>query len=491
MRTIESKSASVLLIFPPLSSKRSLRVTTCMPPQGVTGIAAVLEREGIRVRILDLNFAQQKGIPWRPLLRDALGDMRPAAVGITCTTPAVLNVLEIAADVKSMCPSSPVFAGGPHPSALPESLLRISRDIDAVVCGEGEYASLELIRRALDHAPFSDIPGVASRGEGEAIKSRPGEVIADLDELPFPARHLLPPLHEYYYAGHCYDRLPVTSIVTSRGCPQFCRFCSQAVFGHKYRARGASSVVSEIGYLKKKHGVRCVMFMDETFTADKRRVYDFCARMRKENLKVTWLCYAGINEVDDDMLRDMKGAGCFQVYYGIESGVQRLLDLMHKKIDVDRISAVVARTRAAGLEVRGQFMLNYFNETREDIQKTIAFARKLKLDYAEFSVFFPLPGSEVFSSLSAEGRISFSRPADFEVFQQGTSLFLDPIIVLGKAEKTELRGLVKKAYRDFYLRAGYILGRLLKIRSVQDIRKNLEGMAAFTAGLDRFYKEEA
>jgi radical SAM superfamily enzyme YgiQ (UPF0313 family) len=249
--------------------------------------------------------------------------------------------------------------------------------------------------------------------------------------------------------------------------------------------------VSEIGYLKKKHGVRCVMFMDETFTADKRRVYDFCARMRKENLKVTWLCYAGINEVDDDMLRDMKGAGCFQVYYGIESGVQRLLDLMHKKIDVDRISAVVARTRAAGLEVRGQFMLNYFNETREDIQKTIAFARKLKLDYAEFSVFFPLPGSEVFSSLSAEGRISFSRPADFEVFQQGTSLFLDPIIVLGKAEKTELRGLVKKAYRDFYLRAGYILGRLLKIRSVQDIRKNLEGMAAFTAGLDRFYKEEA
>lgn len=491
MRTSERKPASVLLIFPPLSSERSLRVTTCMPPQGVTGIAAVLEREGIRVRILDLNFAHQKGVSWRPLLCNTLKEIRPDAVGITCTTPAVLNVMEIAAGVKSMLPSSRVFAGGPHPSALPENLLRICGDIDAVVCGEGERASLELIRRALDRAPFAGIPGVAFRGEGEVIESRPGEVIADLDDLPFPARHLLPPLHEYYYAGHCYDRLPVTSIVTSRGCPQFCRFCSQAVFGHRYRARGASSIVSEIGYLKEKHGIRCVMFMDETFTADKERVYDFCGRMRRKNLKVTWLCYAGINEVDDDMLREMKGAGCFQVYYGIESGVQRILDLMHKKIEVDRISAVVARTRAAGLEVRGQFMLNYFNETREDIQKTVAFARKLKLDYAEFSVFFPLPGSEVFSSLSAEGRISFSRPADFEVFQQGTSLFLDPIIVLGKTGKAELRGLVKKAYRDFYLRAGYIFGRLLKIRGMQDIRKNLEGVAAFTGGLDRFYKDDA
>jgi radical SAM superfamily enzyme YgiQ (UPF0313 family) len=459
-----------------------------MPPQGISGIAAVLEKEKIPVRILDLNFEQRRGKDWRRALVYALRKSPPDMVGITSTTPAVLNVLFIAETVKEMDAGIPVVVGGPHPSAMPDNLLHMAPQVDVTVRGEGERTVPELFRAFASRGDLSGVRGIAFRSDGGIVVTEDRPVIEALDELPVPARHLLPPLHEYYFAGHCYDRLPVTSVMTSRGCPQACRFCTQAVFGRRYRVRSPESIVAELELLAGNYGIRSVMFVDETFTCEKKRVYDLCRLLRRKRKKISWLCYAGVNEVEKDLLREMKSAGCFQVYYGMESAVQRILDLMNKKISVESIRRAVKETKDAGLQVRGQFMFNYFTETGEDIIKTALFARDLKLDYAEFSVFFPLPGSDVFEDLAAKKKIRLSEKDDFFIFQQGTSLFLDPIIPLGEVGIDDLRGLVKKAYRDFYLRAGYMLARAGKIRSLQDVRRNLEGFRAFTSGFNRFFK---
>lgn len=482
----------VLLIFPPLRKEQQLNTTTVMPPLGIMTIAAVLENAGYKVEILDLNFLSRKGFSWEQL-KESIKGKKPDMIGITCTTPAVINVLQIADMIKSINSKIFVAVGGPHASAMPRDLLTIGESIDVVVIGEGEYTSLELLKFLQNKIELEDIKGIAYREDGKIILTPARPYIENLDELPLPARHLFPYLNKYYFVGHCYNKLPVTSMITSRGCPHNCDFCTQAVFGRKYRTRSAEHVVAEMEELIKKYGIKSIMIVDDTFTLDKKRVYTICKLIRNKKLSVSWLCYAGIQEVDKDLLIEMKKAGCYQIYYGIESGSQKILNMMNKGITVEQIRSAVRDAKEAGLEVRGQFMFGYPSETSEEIKRTINFAKELDLDYAEFGITTPLPGSKLYSWAVSQGKFKLQNRHDFEIFREGTSIFLNPVVSLGEISKKELIKYTKKAYRDFYLRFNYLLKRFLKIKIrnlLTDVKKNLQAFFTITFGLSKFYKNE-
>ncbi len=461
----------ILLIFPPLSrTSRWINITTIMPPLGIATIAAVLEKAGYEVEVLDMNFLQRGGFSWKELEK-SIRDIGPDVVGITCTTPAVISVLKISDIVKVINPKIFVVVGGPNASALPQNLLEIGESVDFVVIGEGEHTFLELLSYFKNKTEIKEVKGVGYREDGKIILTFKRPYIENLDELPFPARHFLPPLEKYHFAIHCYKSLPVTSIITSRGCSCNCNFCSQSVFGHRYRVRTPKNIVSEIEYLVREHSIRSIMIVDDTFTANKARVDEFCELLISKNLNVSWLCYAGIQEVDKVMLIKMRRAGCHQIYYGIESGIQRLLNKMNKGITIAQIKDAVKYAKDAGLEVRGQFMLGYPTETLTEVERTIKFSKGLNLDYAEFSFTTPLPGSQLYNQVVSKGNFRFQSRADFEVFQEGTSIFLDPILSLGEMNKEESEKYIKKAYRDFYFRFSYIIRYFLKIKTISDINK--------------------
>ncbi len=246
----------VLLIFPPLTNNRKLNITSVLPPLGISTIAAVLEKCGHEIRLIDINFLNSKKIYWEKVLAKSINTFKPNIIGITCPTPAVINVVNIAKMIKTLDPNILIVVGGPHASVLPKGLLEMCAEIDFVVIGEGEYAFKELIYFIDNKKNLKDVHGIAYRGDsGEIVITEKRPYIENLDVIPLPARHLLPPLEEYYFVGHCYNKLPVTSMITSRGCPHYCNFCTQGVFGHDYRARSAESVVSEMEHLVIRYNI--------------------------------------------------------------------------------------------------------------------------------------------------------------------------------------------------------------------------------------------
>lgn len=416
-------------------------------------------------------------------------EIQPDLVGITSTTPAFGNVIKITEIIKRISPETFIVMGGPNASVIPELALEVAPSIDVVCVGEGEETILELAEFIQDRTnPLKSIKGIAYREDGRIVSTALRPRIENLDDLPFPARHLLGPLNRYYFVGHCYQRLPVTSMITSRGCSHHCDFCTQGVFGYRYRAQRPERVVSEMEHLVKDYKIKSIMTVDDTFTADRDRLIGICDLILRKKLKVAWLCYAGIQEMDKEMLVMMKKAGCFQLYYGIESGSQRILDRMNKEITLEQIRRVVKETRDAGLEVRGQFMFGYPSETREDIEDTIALSCELNIDYAEFGVTVPLPGTKLYEWAKSRGSFALQKRSDFQKFQEGTSLFLRPIVGLGEVNEDELADLMKKAYRGFYLRPGYILKRLVKLRTPNDVKKNMQAFFSVAFEMIKFFR---
>jgi radical SAM superfamily enzyme YgiQ (UPF0313 family) len=240
----------------------------------------------------------------------------------------------------------------------------------------------------------------------------PRPLIQNLDALPFPARDLLP-MDKYIPLPNQYKRKPVANLMALRGCPYQCTFCSaNAVFGCSLRMRSAQRVYDEIKQLVDTYGIREISFWDDTLTVNKKWLHELCDLIISNHLDITWSCYARVNTVDLDLLKKMKKAGCWNIFYGIESGNQELLDRIKKGITLDQIRNAVKLTKKAGIEVRGSFMIALPGETPEMAHKTIDFAIELDPDYAQFSITTPYPGTELFEQAKQYGELS----GDFSKF---------------------------------------------------------------------------
>jgi anaerobic magnesium-protoporphyrin IX monomethyl ester cyclase len=381
---------SVLLVYPffrrPLDRSRFR-----FPPLGIAYIASSLRQAGHDVRLLDCTFLRRDEALTRA--RGAGADV----VGIYAMAGMEDDCLRLARGLRGHCRL--LVAGGPLPTCEPE---RFAAAFDVVVRGEAEATMVELLAAYEGGGDLAVVPGVAfraRRGGGEqplaAAPARP--FVRDLDALPFPARDLLPNA-AYIAAGRRSYGYSITTVMSTRGCPFTCEFCSNVVFGDSYRARSAANVVDEVEQALAL-GYDRISFADDVFTLDRRRVLQICDEIERRGLKFLWECLGRVDTFDAQTAARMREAGCFRIFFGIESGNDRILALMDKRITTAQARGAVETAHAAGLQVGAFFILCYPGDSDETALDTIRFATSLPLDYAGIGLPYPLPGTALLERL--------------------------------------------------------------------------------------------
>ncbi len=447
----------------------SASILNVIPSLGLAYLAAVAEKEGHEVRILDCA----RGMGWDSIREVGL-TFKPDVVGMTATTLTFKNAVKTAHLIRETLPHASIVVGGPHPTADPEKATS-TQAFDFLVLGEGEVTFIELLRHLAGNgaARPDDIDGLAFWRGNQAVITPPRARIDDLDSIPMPARHLLPPLSEYHPTPASYRRLPLAHIMSSRGCPTRCNFCDRSIFGTTYRARSAENVLAEIEQVVHRHGAREIRFFDDTFTLNRKRLEAICQGLKTLRPRLPWTCLTKVTTVDLDMLRMMRDAGCWQVLFGLESGDDRILETLGKETTVEKNRRAVAWARQAGLRVRADFIVGTPHETLESLENTLRLAKKLPLDYAHFNKFIPFPGTEFYRRLTQQGyQFDFDSTLDFEL-DHDVLVYVPPAIA-----PDDYRRFLNKAYREFYLRPRYILRRLFAMRTLTELRGQMRGFFA-------------
>jgi radical SAM superfamily enzyme YgiQ (UPF0313 family) len=396
------------------------------PPLGLAYIAAVLEKQGHIVKILErrLLAGTKKRTPEYMKEIDKLTvkeikDFEPNIVGITATTPLIMDAFHTARIIKDINDSILVVAGGAHPTAEPITTLEQCSDIDIVCQGEGELVMLDLANQL----PLSKINGITYRMNGQVISTPKREVINNLDELPLPARHLLNQgfyftpnsalIRGFYFKG--------TTIIAARGCPFQCAFCqshqmAMANKGKYLRFRSPESVVKEIEHLVDNCGVEGILFAEDIFSLNRPGVKKICELLQEKGLskKIKYAVNLRVDTVDKDLLRLLKDSGCVRVIYGCESGSQRTLEILKKKTTVEKNLEAVKLTKEAGITCEANMMVSLPGEKKEDLIKTIKFLKKSKPDRINRGKFYPIPGTFFYQQL-LEQRI-IQKPDNWDIF---------------------------------------------------------------------------
>ncbi|MCK5506650.1 MAG: B12-binding domain-containing radical SAM protein, partial [Thermodesulfovibrionia bacterium] len=325
-------SIDLLLIDPPLSMKKrygSFALCGSKSFQfGLAYIASVAREAGFKVKILDMGVENIDNATFKEFLLTH----RPRIVGFTAVTIAISDAARVAKIAKETLPDMLTVVGGPHLSCAPEATIRRYPEFDAGVIGEGEITLLEMLKHsALHKGSFPGIDGLIWK-DGENIRmSQPRELIKDLGSLPIPAIDLLPEIKSHYIPPYfSVKRTPAVSFMTTRGCPGRCTFCTNAIHGRRIRQYPLDHVFELIYLLTKKYGIKECQIADDTFMVNKKRVKEFCERLIREKIDLTWSCLARIKGVTPEILALMKKAGCWQIKYGIESGDKGMLKMIKK-----------------------------------------------------------------------------------------------------------------------------------------------------------------
>ncbi len=435
----------VLLINPNHYSGSDLTTKMILPPLGLAYLASYLEKNKIKVSILD---AHVENLSPSKTAHQALRQ-KPGLIGIGAVTNTINQAWQIARLIKNK-KNIPLVLGGIHPTLLPEESLKKSF-IDLVIRGEAEIPLLNLV---LGKAK-AKIKGLSFKKGRKIIHNPPAPPLQNLDTLPFPARHLLP-LEKYITIGA--QRPPYATLTSSRGCPYNCSFCStKAVSGRKFRARSPENVLAEIDHLVKNYGVREINIVDDNFTIDPQRVEKICKLLLKRNYDLILKNGNGvrIDRLSYPLLRLMKKAGWYFLAFGIESGDQAILDQNNKGLKLTQVRQVINWCQKIGLQTIGFFIIGLPGETLTSIKKTINFAKSLALDEAQFNILTPFAGTQAREMIQNQGRILTNDWQKYNPWSKPVFKLKDlsPEIMLKKQ---------KQAYRQFYLRPQIILKQISK-----------------------------
>ena len=287
---------------------------------GLGYLGGILEEKNYPVDIIDCQVLQLSLEDFR----SEISKRQPDIVGLTSTTLTYLSALKLAEITKEMLPKCLIFIGGPHVTFWDKKALEECPALDAIVRKEGEYTLLELVQKVEAGESFHDVLGVTYRKDGKTVRNPDRAYIEDLDSLPFPARHLWP-----------MDKLrkfeDILYLAASRGCVFWCEFCATVrMHGRKFRMRSPKNIVDELEFLHKTYDANQFTFYDDAFTVDQGRVAEICWEIRKRKLKIKWDCETRVDMVTKELLCNMRDAGCIAVWFGVESGSQRVIDAMGK-----------------------------------------------------------------------------------------------------------------------------------------------------------------
>ena len=375
-------------------------VANRMAPLGLLSMAAYLEREGHDVSVIDcLGPFAVSGVEANS--RKILG-LHPDLVGFSTTTSGFLDAYDIAARLKDLQPHLPVVFGGVHVSALGAELLTRFPHIDSLCMGEGEVTLADLAAGK----PPGEIPGLVWRDHGEPVTNKAREPIPDLDTLPFPAYEKLAGFPKRYRLPlFSYVLVPGATMVTSRGCPYQCSYCDRSVFRRGFRYNSAEYVYDHMRYLRTRFGVRHLNIYDDLFTLNRKRIVSLCEQLITKPLGMQFNCAVRAGHADDALLEMLKAAGCLMVSLGIETGDEQLMETHKPGVYLAEVRDTVDRIKAAGLRVKGLFMMGLPGETAASIQKTSDFVISLGLDDMNMSKFTPFHGAPVWKTIFEEGNM--------------------------------------------------------------------------------------
>jgi len=455
----------LLLIYPPwaVSEERGNSIMNCLPPLGILSIASYVESRGHSVRVLDVHAEKLVDTEVAARLRAA----RPRIVGISVLTNMVVPAHYIARLCKEAVPDCVVICGGAHAEAMPEAMLANS-PIDAVVRGDGEEATLEI----LSGSPFPDVLGLTYRdAHHRVIHNRPRPLQMDLDAYPMPAYHLIDFKH-YFPAVGTYRNLPAMNALITRGCPGKCTFCNSAFT--TLRSLSAANMVEQIKHLRYVYGVRQIQFYDDTFTVAKQTVIEFCRRMIADRVDVTWIAFIRGDCFSSEIAGLMKAAGCHQVLVGIESGDERIMRNIGKPIDKKRYHKAVQIAHEHGIEVRASFIIGNVGETWETMQASLDFAKELDLDLFQLNISTPYPGTQLYEYAVANGKLIHKNWSEYG--QRTVLVRLDDLTA------DDVYAFEQQALRAFYLRWNIILRHVRRITRLRHIRELISTSVAILIG---------
>jgi anaerobic magnesium-protoporphyrin IX monomethyl ester cyclase len=440
-----NKNIDVMLINPYDENAVKNALGFITPPLNLMYLASSLEEESYSVKIIDDDLLQ-KG--YENVAKQA-EKLNPQLVGVTATTSTIKSALKYLEFIKNILPESLTVIGGPHTTFMPYETLKNSDNLDVVVIGEGEETMVDLTNHATQNIEdINDVNGIVYRdwkdGNLKTTEKRP--LIKDLDKLPFPARHLVP------FDSYGVSQEQTGGIITSRGCVYNCNYCSSSlIMGKKFRSRSPGNVVDEIEELIDTYHINDIGFMDDTFMLNKKRASDIADEIKARDLDLTFVASSRVDRVDKNLLKNLRSSGLKTIYYGVESGSQRILDLMKKGITLKNVEDAVKMAKDVNLDVLTSFILGYPGETEEDMNTTIDFSTKLDSDYCQYSILTPFPGTPIYKDLIEKNLID---NVDWDRYT-----VLKPILKyneLGLNKKLVERKLAT-AYLKFYTRPKYLL----------------------------------
>ncbi|TFH23171.1 MAG: radical SAM protein [Myxococcales bacterium] len=449
-----------------------------IPGMGVLVLAAVARERGYDVHLID---AKNQGTSVNEIAAE-IAALAPDYLGLSATTISVTNAALIATAVKSAHPSVVTIVGGPHVSAIPERTLDAFAGFDYGIVGEGERSLFDLLAclETLDPATaaggdaLAAVTGAVYRLAGSVRANSAAPYIDDLDELPMPAWDLLPDFpHDFQPTILSYPRSPVASVMTSRGCPFSCAFCDRSTSGRRGRMHSVEYIVGLCRRLSN-FGVRHITFVDDLFTVRKDRVRDLCEAFIGEGFTFSWSCNSHPNLLDLDTMKLMKRAGCWQIAYGIESGSQRVLDVVKREVRIPRMRETLRMTRKAGIRAKGYVMIGHPTERLDSLAETSAFLKVVELDLCQITKFTPYPGTPAYPTILDHGTFD----EDWERMNAMNFVF----IPAGLSEDV-LESYFDHMYRAFYSRPDVLWGLVrLMAQNPTFIRRFLSSAAVYLRG---------
>jgi radical SAM superfamily enzyme YgiQ (UPF0313 family) len=393
--------------------------------------------------------------------------MQPGIIGISSMSFTFLYTLELAKKIKQKMDVSIVF-GGNHVSIYPREVISHSC-IDIVVIGEGELTFLELVKVLENKKPVQvceglrKVNGIIFKSGGRTITTEPRKFIGNLDDLPYPAVDLLK-LERYYGCNHS---RPYMTVITSRGCPYQCSFCSKQPWGLSFRKHSAERIVDEIEYYVKRLGIKAIDFFDDTLTSDQNRIAQIINLVKKRKIKFEFGLLTRADLVSQKLLVGLREIGCRIISFGVESGVPRILKILNKEISIAKVKDAFRWANKAGISTVGFFMVGNPSETREEIKQTIKLVKELNADYVKANILIPYPGSKLYEGMLKEGRLNED--------------FWRKVTLTGKSASTPLfngdiprRQLIRfRNYINYtpYLRWRSNIFKFKKVKSVYDIKR--------------------
>lgn len=447
----------VLLINPPFSRKEGYKFwissvgTKANPPLGLSYIASVCLKVGYDVEIID---ALAEGLSLFQL-KERIIKCNPGIVGVTATTPMIYNAFEVLKIIKECSNSILTVLGGPHITAEPFLTMEQCEELDVGVLGEGEDTFIDLAEsRFVSNRGLNTVDGIIFRSTAKIMMNKPRGHIKDINSLPLPAYQLLP-MHLYSPSPFNYRRLPAVPLICSRGCPFQCLFCTKGLFGNEVRKLSPEKVYEQVKYLVDNYKVREVHFYDDTFILDKEWVKKVCSYLEK--LKITWWCNGRVDTISKDILSCLKKAGCYRIYFGVESGNEKSLKVLKKVTSIEKIRNTFKITQEAKIETGAFMILGIPGEDSKDMQRSIDFVKEIKADHVVFSVMTPYPGTEIYMDYKKYGTLRNTSWKNFVMISN------DPIFVAHSTTKEQLNRYLTLAYRSVIFRPLFIRNKIKDI----------------------------